>query len=109
MVDNTAKPKTTSFFPLWKLKGNQPLSKMAAMHLAHLEEESAERNEGVEIKDLDGINGVMEEFMVQQPQALYPQLPTSESLQREYAVKLQGGDDIEEGNLDPSDEDYNAQ
>ena len=22
VIDNTAKPKTTSFFPLWKLKGN---------------------------------------------------------------------------------------
>ena len=27
-IDNTAKPKTTSFFPLWKLQGNQPVPKM---------------------------------------------------------------------------------
>ena len=46
---------------------------------------------------------------MQQPQALYPQLPTSESVQREYAVKPQGGDGIEEGIPDPSDEDDNAQ
>ena len=46
---------------------------------------------------------------LQQPQACYPQLPASESLQIEYAVKLQGGDGIEEGSPDPSDEDDNAQ
>ena len=46
---------------------------------------------------------------LQQPQALYLGLPASESLQREYAVKLQGGDSIEEGSLDPSDEDDNTQ
>ena len=34
------------------------------MHLAHLEEESIKRDEEVEIKDPDGINGVTEEFMV---------------------------------------------
>ena len=28
-IDNTAKPKATSFFPLQKLKGSQPVSKMA--------------------------------------------------------------------------------
>ena len=44
-IDNTAKPKTTSFFPLWKLKGNQPVPKMATVHLAHLEEESAKIEE----------------------------------------------------------------
>ena len=63
-IDNTAKPKTTSFFPLQKLKGNQPVSKMAAMCLAHLEEESAKRDKEVEIEDPDSINGVTEEFMV---------------------------------------------
>ena len=57
-VDNTAKPKTTSFFPLWKLKGNQLIPKMATMHLAHLEEESAKRDEEVESKDPDSLNGV---------------------------------------------------
>ena len=62
--DNTAKPKTTSFFPLQKLKGNQPLPKMAAMHLVHLEEENTKRDEQVESKDPDSIEGVMEEFMV---------------------------------------------
>ena len=63
-IDNTAKPKTSSFFPLWKLKENQTVSKIAAMCLAHMEEESAKREEEEEIKDPNGINGVMEEFMV---------------------------------------------
>ena len=60
----TTKPKTTSFFPLQKLKGNQPVSKMTTMQLAHLEEESPKRDEEVEIRDPDGIDGVTEEFMV---------------------------------------------
>ena len=63
-IDNTPKPQTTSFFPLQKLKGNQPVSKMATMHLAHLEEESAERGEEDETEDPDSFNGVTEEFMV---------------------------------------------
>ena len=69
-IDYTAKPKTTSFFPLQKLKGNQPVSKMTAMSLAHLEEESAKRDEEVEIEDPDGIDGVTEEFMVHLAQAV---------------------------------------
>ena len=64
VIDNTTKPKTSSFFPLWKLKGNQPVSKMATVHLVHLEEESTEREEEEEIKGPDGIDGVTEEFMV---------------------------------------------
>ena len=64
VIDNNTKPKSTSFFPLWKLKGNQPVSKMATMHLAHLEEESTEREEEDKTEDPDGIDGVMEEFMV---------------------------------------------
>ena len=63
-MDNAAKPKTTSFFPLQKLKGNQPVPKMAAMCWVHLEEESTERDEEVESKDPDSIDGVTEEFMV---------------------------------------------
>ena len=45
-------------------KGNQPVSKMATVCLAHLEEESTKRDEEVESKDPDSIDGVMEEFMV---------------------------------------------
>ena len=46
---------------------------------------------------------------LQKPRALYLQLPTGETLEREYAVKLQGGEGIKEGTPDPSDEDDNAQ
>ena len=63
-ADNTAKPKATSFFPLQKLKGTQPAVKMPTVHLAHLEEESTNKDEGVDREDPDGIKGVMEEFMV---------------------------------------------
>ena len=56
--------KTTSFFPLWKLKGNQPVSKTAAICLAHVEEESAKREEEEETEDPDNIDGDTEEFMV---------------------------------------------
>ena len=64
VIDNTTKPKTTSFFPLQKLKGNQPVPKMATVCLAHLEEESTKREEEEEIKVSDGINGITEKFMV---------------------------------------------
>ena len=37
-VDGPPKPRTASFFPLRKLKGNQPLSKKPAVCLMHLEE-----------------------------------------------------------------------
>ena len=63
-TDNTTKPKVTSFFPLWKLKGTQPAVKTPAVHLVQLEEESAKKDIEVESKDPSGIDGVMEEFMV---------------------------------------------
>ena len=64
VTDNTSKPWPTSFFPLWKLKGNQPTPKAPAMWLAHLEEEGTRRDEDKRNNDSDGINGVTEEFMV---------------------------------------------
>ena len=63
-ADGLSKPRTTSFFPLRKLKGNQPLSKKPAIHLAQLEEEEADDSEDSESDDPDGIEGVTEEFMV---------------------------------------------
>ena len=63
-VNNTAKPRSTSFFPLQKLRGTQPAVKMVAVCLVHVEEESAKKDEGVDSEALDGIEGVMEEFMV---------------------------------------------
>ena len=62
-TNNTTKPSTTSFFPL-QLKGTQPALKTPAVHLVHLEEEIAKKDEEVESKDPDGIDRVTEEFMV---------------------------------------------
>ena len=47
-------------------------------------------------------------LQLQQLQALHLWLPAGEKLQGEYTVKPQGGDDIEEGSPDPSDENDNA-
>ena len=63
-VDGPPKLRTTSFFPLRKLKGNQPLLKKPAVHFAHLEEEEAGDDEDPESDDPGGIEGVTEEFMV---------------------------------------------
>ena len=62
-VDGLSKPRTTSFFPVRKLKGNQPFSKKPAIRLAQLEED-ADNGEDPESDDPDGIEEVMEEFMV---------------------------------------------
>ena len=50
-TDNAPKLQATSFFPLQKLKGNQPTSKTPAVCLAHLEEEDARRDEDKESDD----------------------------------------------------------
>ena len=64
MTDNPPKPRTTCFFPLRKLKGNQPILKKPAAHLAHLEAEDASDDEDQESDNPSRIKGVMEEFMV---------------------------------------------
>ena len=69
-TDDTAKPKVTSFFPLQKLKGVQPSVKMPAVHLAHLEEESTEKDEEVNSEDPDVIECITEEFMVHLTRAM---------------------------------------
>ena len=63
-ADGPSKPRPTSFFPLRKLKGNQPFPKKPAVWLAQLEEEDADDGEEQESDDPDGIKGIMEEFMV---------------------------------------------
>ena len=63
-TDSPFKPRTTSFFPLRKLKGNQPLSKKPSILLAQLEEEDADDGEDLESDDPGGIGGVIEEFMI---------------------------------------------
>ena len=64
MTDGPSKPRTTSFFPLRKLKGNQPLSMKPAICLAQWEEEDADNGEDPESDVPDGLEGVTEEFMV---------------------------------------------
>ena len=63
-TDGPSKPRTTSFFPLRKLTGNQPLLKKPGVCLAHLEEEDASNDEDQESEDPSRIKGVTEEFMV---------------------------------------------
>ena len=58
------KPRTTSFFPVRKFKGNQPLMKKPAVCLAHLEEEDVSDDEDQESDNPGRIKGVTEEFMV---------------------------------------------
>ena len=65
-----SKPRTTSFFPLRKIKGNQPLSKKPAVCLVQLEEEEVDGCEEPESDDPDEIEGVTEEFMVQLARAV---------------------------------------
>ena len=69
-IDSPSKPRTTSFFPLRKLKGSQPFPKKPAVCLVQLEEEDANNGEEPESDDPDGIEGVTEEFMVQLARAV---------------------------------------
>ena len=69
-TDGPSKARTTSFFPLRKLKGNQPLSKKPTICSAQLEEEDADDGEDPESDDPDGLEGVMEEFMVRLARAV---------------------------------------
>ena len=70
VADGPSKPRATSFFPLRKLKGNQPLSKKPAIHLVHLEEEEMDDGKDPESDDPGGIKGMTEEFMVQLARAV---------------------------------------
>ena len=63
-ADSPSKPRPTSFFPLRKLKGNQPPPKKPTIHLAQLEEEDADDSNNPESDDPNRLEGVMEEFMV---------------------------------------------
>ena len=57
------KHQVTSFFPMWKLKGSHPATTPSAW-VAHLEEESANKEECVDSEDPDGIKGITKEFIV---------------------------------------------
>ena len=68
--DGPSKPRATRFFPLRKLKGNQPFTKKPTVHLAQLEEQGTDNGEDPETNDPDGIEEVTEEFMVQLARAV---------------------------------------
>ena len=63
-TDGPSKPRTTSFFPLRKLKGSQPFPKKPAIPLAQLDEEDADDGKDPESDDPDRIEGVTEDFMI---------------------------------------------
>ena len=63
-TDSPSKPRTTSFFPLRKLKGSQPFPKKPAIHLHNWRKKMPDNGEEPESDDPDGIEGVTEEFMV---------------------------------------------
>ena len=63
MDNKPSKPMATSFLPLQKLKGTQP-TKILAVRGVHLEEEGSKEEVGTESQDLDGIDSMMEEFIV---------------------------------------------
>ena len=68
-TNKTSKPKAMGFFPLQKLKGTQP-TKTLAIRTVHLEEEGSEEEAGTESDDPDGIDGVMEEFIIHPAKAV---------------------------------------
>ena len=70
VTDGPSKLRATSFFPLRKLKGNQPFTKKPAMCLTQLEEEDADDGECSEGDDPDGIGRVTKEFMVRLARAV---------------------------------------
>ena len=69
-TDGPSNPRTTTFFPLRKLKGSQPFPKKPAIWLAQLDEEDADDGEDPESNDPYGIKGVTEDFMVQLARAV---------------------------------------
>ena len=69
-TNGPTRPRATSFFPLRKLKGSQPLTNKPTVRLAQLDEEGINKGEDQESDDPDGIEGVMEEFMVRLARAV---------------------------------------
>ena len=63
MPDNSNKPKVMSFFPLWKLKGTQPV-KTPAVWVAHMEQDGTDKEESAKSDDPNGIEGMTEGFIV---------------------------------------------
>ena len=70
LTDGPPKPRTTSFFPLRKLKGSQPFPKKPAIQLVQLDEEDTDDSKDPESDNPDRIKGVTEDFMVQLARAV---------------------------------------
>ena len=66
---NQNKPKAMSLFPLQMFKGNQPV-RTPAVWVAHLEQDSADKEESAKNDYPNGIECVMEEFIVCLAQAV---------------------------------------
>ena len=60
---NANKSWVMSFFPLQKLKGSHPATTPSAW-LADLKEENTNKEECIDSKDPDGIEGITKEFIV---------------------------------------------
>ena len=120
-TDGPSKPRATCFFPLRKLKGNQPYTKKPAVCLTQLEEEDADDGKDLESNDPNGIDGVTKEFMIRlvrvvkdaqadekccyhcsSPEHFIRNLSADEGGQGQETVKWEGGDSDGEGSLDPS-------
>ena len=128
LADGPTKTRATSFFPLRKLKGNQPFNKKPAICLAQLEEEDANEGEDQGSDDPDGIEGVTKEFMVQLARAVKDaqvgekccyhcnslehyicNCPLIKTTRDEETVKWEGGDGDGEGSPDPSKSDKHCE
>ena len=124
LADGSTKTRATSFFPLRKLKGNQPFNKKPAVCLAQLEEEDANKGEDQGSDDPDGIKGVTEEFMVQlaravkdaqadekhcyhcnSPEHFICNCPLMKTTRDKKQFKQEEGDGDSEGSPDPSKSD----
>ena len=120
-TDGPSKPRTTSFFPLRKLKGSQPFPKKPAIQLVQLDEEDADNGEDPESDNPDGIKGVTEEFMVwlaravkdaqtdkkcsyhcSSPEHFIHNCLLMKTARDKKQLKQEGGDGDNKGSLDPS-------
>ena len=63
IAHNSTKTKATSFFPLQKLKGTQPVE-TPAVWVVHFEQDGTDKEESAKSDNPDGIMGVTEEFIV---------------------------------------------
>ena len=129
-ANEAAKPKVTSFFPLQKLKGTQPLVKTPAVCIGPSGRTEHWRGWGGKQQRPwwyqrchGGVHGVCIGLVraVKDAQKdekccyhcgsldpLQPWLPISKNIKNRFEFKLQGGDGAKEGSPGPSDESNHA-